>query len=72
MTGNRKRPGGNTWYDRTNTLTLTAQERRQGWEIVKCITCDGEGRRGNRECTLCKGRRKIKVFNGDGSDDPAV
>jgi DnaJ-class molecular chaperone len=28
---------------------------------VQCVTCRGSGRRGNKDCSLCKGRGTIKV-----------
>ena len=67
-TKDRRRPtdlnlGGSNIYDQTNRLTLSVLEKAQGWEITKCITCNGRGRRGNGPCNLCRGERYIKTLN---------
>lgn len=31
-------------------------------QVITCILCNGTGRRGNRECTLCEGSKKITVM----------
>lgn len=36
---------------------LTARQYEEGWRITKCPTCKGSGRRGDRKCGLCKGRK---------------
>lgn len=36
---------------------------------VKCPTCDGKKRRGNRECGLCEGRGWIEAVEGSDDDD---
>lgn len=36
---------------------------------VTCPTCRGSGRRGNRECDLCEGKRFIEAIEGSDDDD---
>ena len=36
---------------------------------VTCPTCRGEGRRGNKPCSLCNGRKTIQVPPDDDDDD---
>jgi DnaJ-class molecular chaperone len=31
------------------------------WVTVKCPTCEGSGKRGDRKCGLCKGLGTIRV-----------